>query len=76
LFLCGLIWLAGYAAFQCFAACMAGSSLVGLSSHIAAQRHYGILSWIWFAVTLTAVIAFVVFLIAVRRPSAPLPPLS
>jgi sugar phosphate permease len=23
LFLCGLIWLAGYTAFQCFAACMA-----------------------------------------------------
>jgi hypothetical protein len=72
----GSLLLAGYAAFQCFAASMAGSALVGLSSHTAAQRHYGMLSWIWFAVTLAAVIAFVAAMIAARRPSFPVPPSS
>jgi membrane-bound metal-dependent hydrolase YbcI (DUF457 family) len=72
----GSLLLAGYAAFQCVAASMAGSSLVGLSSHVAAQHHYGALSWIWFTVALVAVIAFVAALIAIRRPDSPVPPSS
>jgi hypothetical protein len=72
----GSLLLAGYAALQAVGASMAGSALVGLSSHTNAQRHYGMLSWIWFAVALVAVIAFVTTVIAARRPSFPVPPSS
>ena len=72
----GSLFLVGYAALQAVAASMAGSALIGLSSHTDTQRHYGMLSWIWFAVALAAVIAFVAAVIAARRPSFPVPPSS
>jgi hypothetical protein len=72
----GCLLLAGYATLQAIAASMAASAVVGLSAHTAAQRHYGMLSWIWLAVALAAGIAFVTAVIAARRPSFPVPPSS
>ena len=63
----GSLTVAIYAALQFFAASMAGSALVGIPSQAAAQRHYGFLSWLWFAVAVAAVLAFVVSVTAVTR---------
>ena len=59
--------IAVYAALQFFAATMAGSALVGVPAQVAAQRHYGFLSWLWFAVAVAAVLAFVVSVSGVIR---------
>ena len=69
LLLCAIssVAVAVYAALQFFVASMAGSALVGVPLQEAAQRHYGLLSWLWFAVTVAAVFAFVVSVIAVTR---------
>jgi high-affinity nickel permease len=56
-----------YAALQFFIASMAGSALVGVPAQVAAQRHYDFLSWLWFAVAVTAVLVFVVSVIGVIR---------
>jgi len=59
--------VAVYAALQFFVACMAGFALVGVPTEVAAQRHYGFLSWLWFAVAVAAALAFVVSVIGVIR---------
>jgi len=56
-----------YAALQFFVASMAGSALVGVPAQVVAQRHYGFLSWLWFAVAVAAALAFVVSVIGVIR---------
>ena len=72
LLLCAIssVAVAIYAALQFFAASMAGSALVGVPSQEATQRHYGLLSSVWLAVTVVAVVVFVIFVVsAVRRRS-------
>ena len=59
--------LAVYAALQFFVASIAGSALVGVPTEVAAQRHYNFFSWLWFAVAVAAVLAFVVSVIGVIR---------
>ncbi len=59
--------IAVYAALQFFVATMAGSALVGVPVQVAAQHHYGFLSWLWFAVAVVAVLTLVVSVIGVVR---------
>ena len=59
--------VAVYSALQFFVASVAGSALVGIPAQEASQRHYGFLSWLWFAVAVVAVLAFVVSVIGVIR---------
>jgi hypothetical protein len=61
------IAVAVYATLQFFIASMAGSALVGVPAQAAAQHHYGFLSWLWFAVAVAAVFAFVASVIGVIR---------
>jgi hypothetical protein len=76
IFAVGCLFLAAYAALQVIAASMAASALVGVSTHTPALHHYGMLSWIWFAVALAALVAFVAAVIAVRRSGSRVPPSS
>ena len=59
--------VAVYAALRFFVASMAGSALVGVPAQVGAQRHYGFLSWLWFAVAVAAVLVFAVSVIGVIR---------
>ena len=63
----GSVGVAVYALLQSFVAYVAGSALVGVPSQAAALRHYGFVSWLWFAVAVAAVLAFVVSVIGVTR---------
>ena len=63
--------VAVYAAIKFFVASMAGSALVGVPAQVAAQRHYSFLSWLWFAVAVAALLAFVASVIGgIRLRSA------
>jgi len=55
----GCLVLASYATLQFFMACMAASSLLGLSSLFASLHHYAFMSWLWLAVAVAAVVAFI-----------------
>lgn len=55
--------VAVYAGLQFLIASMAGSALVGVPAQEAAQRHYGFLSWLWFAVAVVAGLAFGVVIV-------------
>ena len=61
------IAIAVYAGLRFFVASMAGSALVGVPAQVAAQRQYGFLSWLWFAVAVAAVLVFVLSVIGVIR---------
>ena len=61
------VTVAVYAGLQFFVASMAGSALVGVPAQAASQRHDGFLGWLWFAVAVAAVLAFIVSLIGVIR---------
>jgi len=72
LFAVASLLFAGYSAREFFFACMASSALVGVPSQLAAQHHYGLLSSVWLVVTLAAVVASIIFVVAAirRRPTS------
>jgi hypothetical protein len=57
--------VAAYAGVQSFATSMAGSSLVGVASRTADQRHFGYLSWFWLALATLALVVFVASISAI-----------